>query len=188
MANAMYRHYIINKKDVEFALAMGMTILQAYDYAICENPANDWHYAHDGYAGDVWEFGCSYYLNSGNIIRKCIASASSDAKVCGERFEIKSACGELPAGNKWQYVIYTAEVDFAQDPRTTGAVFTREEWDAFINGYAGRGQFLRWDANREKGHIQSFRSTTRPKASAPMRRYIDDCCKAVMSLGKFLGA
>ena len=187
MSNIMRRHYFINKKVVLRALAEGYTILQAYDMAICEDSRNDWHYSHVGYVGDVWEFGCSYYINRGEVIRKCISSAYADAINLGERTEIKQACGELPTeGGKWLFVVYCPEVDFSVDPREQGAVFTRDEWAEFLGGYDGRGQFLKWDSQRGKGHIQSFRSAGRPKASVPIRKYIDRVCESMPTLGEWL--
>lgn len=190
MANEIFRHYIFNRADVVRDIEAGIPVLRAYDNAICANPVNDWHYNHAGYMGDLWEFGCSFYLNDGAIIRKAIRSAFSDTKVGNYRFEIKSACGELPEGNKWHYVIYTAEVDLDADPLEVGAVFNREEWDEFLGGYPGRGAFLveRWDSKHlfRKSHIQSFRSAGRPKASKPIREYIDTVCESMMTLGEFL--
>ena len=55
-------------------------------------------------------------------------------------------------------------------------VFTIAEWKTFINGYGGRGQFVKIDSQRGTAHIQSFRSAGRPKASKPIRAYIDERC------------
>ena len=88
--------------------------------------------------------------------------------------EIKTACGEIEQAEKNQFVIYCSNVDINEPAETQGYIFTREEWQAFINGYNGRGSFIRVDTKRGHSHIQSFyvSETVRPKASKPIARYI----------------
>lgn len=88
--------------------------------------------------------------------------------------EIKTACGEIEQAAKNQFVIYCSNVDTEKPAESQGYIFTREEWQAFVNGYNGRGSFVRVDSKRGHSHIQSFyvSETVRPKASKPIARYI----------------
>lgn len=88
--------------------------------------------------------------------------------------EIKTACGEIEQAIKNQFVVYCANVDINTLAETQGYIFTREEWKAFVNGYTGRGSFVRVDPKRGHEHIQSFyvSESIRPKASKPIARYI----------------
>ena len=88
--------------------------------------------------------------------------------------EIKTACGEIEQAAKNQYVIYCMNVNPCEPAEAQGYIFTREEWTNFVNGYNGRGSFVRVDAKRGHAHIQSFyvSETIRPKASKPIARYI----------------
>lgn len=88
--------------------------------------------------------------------------------------EIKTACGEIEQAAKNQYVIYCSNVDINEPAESQGYIFTREEWLDFVNGYNGRGSFIRIDKNRGHAHIQSFyvSESIRPKASKPIARYI----------------
>lgn len=88
--------------------------------------------------------------------------------------EIKTACGEIEQAAKNQYVIYCANVDTEKPAESQGYIFTREEWIDFVNGYNGRGSFIRVDSKRGHSHIQSFyvSEDIRPKASKPIARYI----------------
>lgn len=90
--------------------------------------------------------------------------------------EIKTACGEVEQAVKNQYVIYCANVDPEFPAELQGYVFTREQWVEFLNGYNGRGAFLRVDTKRGHSHIQSFyvSETIRPKASKAIARYIEE--------------
>lgn len=88
--------------------------------------------------------------------------------------EIKTACGEIEQAIKNQFVIYCANVDINTLAEAQGYVFTREEWEAFISNYGGRGSFIRVDTKRGHSHIQSFyvSESIRPKASKAIARYI----------------
>ena len=90
--------------------------------------------------------------------------------------EIKTACGSnIEQAESNQYVIYCATVDPDFPAELQGYVFTREQWIEFINGYPGRGQFIRYNKARNEYQIQSFyvSETIRPKASKPIAAYIE---------------
>lgn len=89
--------------------------------------------------------------------------------------EIKTACGEIEMASKSQYIIYCPEVCTTMNAEKQGFVFTREQWVSFINGYTGRGSFIR-HSSRGHDHIQSFYSESRPKASKPIANYIWETC------------
>lgn len=107
----------------------------------------------------------------------------------GSRFtcEIKTACGEIEVADKSQYIIYCPVVDVDFPAELQGYVFTREEWRAFVNGYTGRGSFVRVDAKRGHTHIQSFyvSETVRPKASKPIAAYIWEVCDNMPTVQEF---
>lgn len=88
--------------------------------------------------------------------------------------EIKTACGEVDLTTPYKYLVYCPYVDIDTPAEAQGYVFSREEWHTFVNGYTGRGQFLRVDKARGHLHIQSFyvSEEVRPKASKPIARYI----------------
>lgn len=89
--------------------------------------------------------------------------------------EIKTACGEIEQAVSNQYIVYCSNVDPDFPAEQQGYIFTREQWIDFINGYTGRGSFVRVDSKRGHTHIQSFyvSETIRPKASKPIARYIE---------------
>ena len=103
--------------------------------------------------------------------------------------EIKTACGEIEqcAGN--QYVIYCPNVDPDFPAELQGYVFTRNEWLSFVNGYTGRGSFVRIDKKRGHAHIQSFyvSETIRPKASKAIARYIEEVLFDMPTVADFFG-
>ena len=86
-------------------------------------------------------------------------------------FEIKTACGNISTVKP--YIIYCPNVDITFPAELQGYVFTRQQWADFINGYNGRGSFLR--KGSDGLHIQSFyvSETIRPKASKVIARYIE---------------
>ena len=189
---ALFRHYLINRVRVLALIAAGYDALVAYDMAICEDNRNDWHYSHAGYMGDLWEFAVSFYLSGGRRVRKAIGATyrpTGDARTpLLDITEIKQSCGELPRGNKWQFVIYCPYPDFSKSTLEQGYVFNRDDWEMFLESYNGRGSFVRWDSTRDKGHIQSFyvSETIRPKASKPIRAYIDEYCSTLLTLGEWI--
>lgn len=143
-----------------------------------------------GRVGKAFEIGvCTY------ITRRTRAKVKKQGKTDirftkdGKRYtcEIKSACGELDGTDKSQFVIYCPTVDTDTPAEVQGYVFTREEWQAFINGYTGRGQFLRVDKARGHLHIQSFyvSETVRPKASKPIARYIAETMATMPTVEEF---
>lgn len=103
--------------------------------------------------------------------------------------EIKTACGNIEDCEACQFVAYWAEPDEDADVEFSVVIFSREEWHNFINGYTGRGSFIR---NAPDGrHIQSFRginSGARPKASLPIANYIYETCDAQPTLAEWLEA
>ena len=130
-----------------------------------------------GRMGKAFEIGTCTYITR-RTRTKVKKQGKTDIRFTkgGKRYtcEIKSACGELDGTDKSQYVIYCATVNPNEPAETQGYIFTREEWQAFLTGYGGRGQFLKNDTKRGHLHIQSFyvSETVRPKASKPIARYI----------------
>lgn len=103
--------------------------------------------------------------------------------------EIKTACGEIETAESNQYIIYCPNVDIDFPAELQGYVFTREQWKAFINGYTGRGSFVRYDSKRGHSHIQSFyvSDTIRPKASKAIARYIEGVLFNMPTVADFFG-
>ena len=145
-----------------------------------------------GLLGKVFEVGVRSY-----IMQRTVKSVKSQGKndiqftYEGKRFscEIKSACGEIETLENSQYIIYAPTVDIDETAESQGFVFTREEWHAFVNGYTGRGKFLRFDEKRGHMHIQSFyvSETIRPKASKPIANYIWETCLDLPTVEEFFG-
>lgn len=100
--------------------------------------------------------------------------------------EIKTACGEIEMAARAQFIVYCPEVDPAVDAEEQGYVFSRDEWNAFLTGYEGRGKFIREDAKRGHAHIQSFYTESRPKASKPIAEYIWATCNEQMLVADWL--
>ena len=107
----------------------------------------------------------------------------------GRRYycEIKTACGELDGCDRADYVIYCPNVDLDTPAEWQNYVFSHDEWLDFINGYTGRGAFIRHDSKRGHDHIQSFyvSETCRPKASKPIANYIAEVMFNAMNLEDF---
>lgn len=151
--------------------------------ALNVNAVND-----DGIKGKAFEIAVRSFIMNRSV--KAVKTANkTDIRFTynGKRYncEIKSACGELDGTEKAAYVIYCAEVDVNDYAEYQARVFTAEQWAEFLNGYTGRGQFIRTDSKRGKSHIQSFRSEGRPKASKPMRDYIDSVLFELPDLAEF---
>lgn len=108
--------------------------------------------------------------------RTDITFTAANGKRC--TCEIKTACGEVEMADRSQYIVYCPTVDPLFPAELQAYVFTREEWQAFLNGYTGRGSFIREDKARGHLHIQSFyvSEEIRPRASKAIARYIWDCC------------
>lgn len=97
-------------------------------------------------------------------------------------YEIKTACGELNNIDHAQYIFYCVEVIPGANLSELFHVFTREQFHEMLSGYPGRGQLLKINNQRGTVHIQSFRSAGRPKASAPIRAYLDSVCATMPTL------
>lgn len=140
-----------------------------------ENNTND-----SGLYGKAFELATRSYIMN-RTAKSVKAQGKTDIRFTfdGSRHtcEIKTACGEIEQTAKNQYVIYCSNVDINEPAETQGYIFTREEWLDFVNGYTGRGSFIRVDSKRGHAHIQSFyvSETIRPKASKPIARYIAEC-------------
>jgi hypothetical protein len=143
-----------------------------------------------GRAGKAFEIGICTYITR-RTRTKVKKQGKTDIRFTkdGKRYtcEIKSACGELDGTDKSQFIIYCPTVDTDTPAEEQGYVFTRDEWQAFINGYTGRGSFIRVDANRGHAHIQSFyvSETVRPKASKPIARYIAETMATMPTVEEF---
>ena len=154
------------------------TIKIMNDYINNKLQASDKACADDGINGKAFEVAIRSYIMN-RIAKQVKPQGKTDIRFTmnGKRFtcEIKTACGEIETAEANQYIIYCADVDTSFPAEEQGYVFTREQWQAFINGYTGRGKFLRAD-NRGHLHIQSFyvSETKRPKASKPIARYIEE--------------
>lgn len=135
-----------------------------------------------GATGKAFECAIREYL-SGRAVQRVKAQGKVDAYfsfACeGKRkqvtVEVKTACGEIEMCARSQFIIYCPEVATDCDAEAQGFVFSREQWEGFINGYTGRGSFIR-ESSRGHKHIQSFRSEGRPKASKPIAEYIWATC------------
>lgn len=139
------------------------------------------HEGSDGIVGEACELALRSYL-ARRAVRVVKQQGKVDAcvtyKVEGKRrsvtLEVKTACGRVDNTASAQFVAYWPEPDPEVEVELGFVVFTREEWRDFLNGYNGRGKFLRVD-NKGYTHIQSFRGLytgVRPKASKPIAEYI----------------
>lgn len=143
-----------------------------------------------GRKGKAFEIGICTYITR-RTRTKVKKQGKTDIRFSkdGKRYtcEIKSACGELDGTDKSQFIIYCPTVDPDTPAEEQGYVFTRDEWQAFINGYTGRGSFIRMDADRGHEHIQSFyvSETVRPKASKPIARYIAETMATMPTVEEF---
>lgn len=144
-----------------------------------------------GLLGKAYEVAIRSYI-SGRPYSKIKSQGKADITFTdenGKRFtcEIKTACGEIEMADRSQYVIYCPVVDAEFLAELQGYVFTREEWQTFINGYTGRGSFTRLDTKKNHLHIQSFyvSDTVRPKASKTIATYIWDRCDEQPTVDEF---
>ena len=102
--------------------------------------------------------------------------------------EVKTACAEVDNAERAQFVAYWPEPDFDVDVEHSVVVFSRDQWREFVNGYTGRGKFLRVDSKRNKTHIQSFRGLytgVRPSASLPIAEYIYSVVESMPTLAEW---
>lgn len=143
-----------------------------------------------GKEGKAFEIAIRAYI-SGREPERVKAQGKTDIKASanGKRLtcEIKSACGEIETAEKSQVIIYASYVNAAEPAEKQGRVFTREQWKEFLNGYDGRGQFIKHDEKRGHDHIQSFyvSETVRPKASKPIARYIERVLESQPTVEEF---
>ena len=148
----------------------------------------------DGLTGKAAEVGIrSYMMRFRKIAKRVKAQGKVDivsTKFSGkaENCEIKTACGKLRDTLKesCKWVIYCPDVDFTFGLEFQFYVFSHDEWVDFLEGYDGRGKFLRTDSKGEI-HIQSFyvSETKRPGASKPMADYIWNTCNMMPMLADF---
>lgn len=139
----------------------------------------------DGLGGSAVELACKSYL-FGRMVTKIQSKGKRDAyftiAIDGDNkrkvtLEIKTACGRIDDCASSQFIIYWPEPDLFTDVEFSAVVFTKAEWKEFVNGYTGRGSFVRHA--KDGDHIQSFRgllSGARPKASKPLAEYIYSVC------------
>ena len=143
-----------------------------------------------GAFGKAFEIAVRSYIMGRNV-KTVKAQGKTDIRFTfdGKRHtcEIKTACGEVDQCASNQYVIYCANVDIDFPAEQQGYVFTREQWIDFLDGYTGRGKFLRYDEKRGHSHIQSFyvSETVRPKASKPIARYIESVLFEMPTIEEF---
>ena len=145
-----------------------------------------------GLEGKAFEIAVRSYI-MGRGVKSVKQQGKTDIRFTynGKRYncEIKCACGELNGTEKAQYVIYCPTVDIDFPAELQGYVLTQEQWQAFLNGYTGRGQFIKYDSKRGKWHIQSFyvSETVRPTASKPIARYIEEVLFDMPTVEEFFG-
>lgn len=175
----MKRIYSFTEEQVQAMrdlIHSGLSALLVLYTFMSEYVALHWNGKHDGLMGDVWEAAIRYHFN--HQLQTVIKPGEYDIKSKRYgRLEVKQACTEVPTGD-FDSIIYCPMVDLNQPAESQAYIFTREEWEEMLKGYDGRGELLRWDSNRSKANIQSFygSDTVRPKASKPIRRYLDRCC------------
>lgn len=133
----------------------------------------------NGAYGKAFELAIRSYI-TGRTAKTVKAQGKTDIRFSfdGKRHtcEIKTACGEIEQAERNQFVVYCSNVDPDFPAELQGYVFSRQQWIDFINGYTGRGKFIRYDEKRGHAHIQSFyvSETVRPKASKAIARYIEE--------------
>lgn len=143
-----------------------------------------------GAMGDAFELAIRYYLTGRRWAQVKRQGAPDITKTLnGEKYriEIKSACGELDGSYTAPFVVYCMNVDPNFPAEHQSYVFTNAEWLAFLNGYPGRGKFIRHDNGRNKDHIQSFYCESRPKASKPIAAYIESVLFDMPTVADFFG-
>lgn len=140
-----------------------------------------------GRYGDAYELAVRYYLTGRRWARVKRQGAPDITKVVDGkrvRIEIKTACGELDDTYTAPFIIYCPEVDANFPAEEQGYVFSNAEWIAFLNGYNGRGKFIRTYPNGTD-HINPFRTASRPKASKPIAEYIESVLFDMPTVSEF---
>ncbi len=106
----------------------------------------------------------------------------ADGKKHSASVEYKTACGRIDNIDS-QFVAYWAEPVEDVEVEDGFVVFSRDEWNAFLDGYTGRGKMT--VERKGETHIQSFRGIMtgcRPNASLPIANYIYDTCDRMPTL------
>ena len=166
--------------------------------------AAEWDSRESGYkAGDTGKNGDIAEMVIRSWLRRCSSVKSTVNSVAAQgrtdvrvtrtvdgvtrryTLEIKTACGEIGDIAKSHYVAYCPEVFPGKNLSQIFHVFTREEFQEMLASYPGRGKILRTNTKRGTVHIQSFRSSGRPSASAPIRAYLDECCARMPTLAQW---
>lgn len=147
-----------------------------------------------GAVGSACELALRSY-SAGHIVKNvkpagkfdAYVSYKADGKRKSVRVEIKTACGRIDHAVDSDFVAYWPEPVDDMDAEDGFVVFSRSEWVEFVNGYTGRGSFVRTASDGQ--HIQSFRgllSGARPKASLPIANYIYDVCDSKPTFAEWL--
>lgn len=158
-----------------------------------------------GATGKAFEVAIRYYAQpqskrNGAVTRQYASYGDMRKKSDGRwmNIEIKTGSGELADGcatvdeifEGMTHVIYCPEVDLGIPAEKQGFVFTRDEFIGMLKSYPGRGQLVRVKTNTQgatKVTLQSFRTSTQPKASQPIADYLWDCCYNQPTVEEFFG-
>lgn len=115
-----------------------------------------------------------------------VKSSNASDLVCAQygRVEIKTCFGTLCDTKGMDYIFYAPCYDATEFLAPQFFIFSEKEWEDFINGYNGRGQFIVKSTAEENCYrIQSFYIEGRTeKASKPIRRYIDEVTSTLTTL------
>lgn len=155
--------------------------------------ANRWNETNEqdrGRVGRVAEMVIRQWLRRNSTVSshvgKIAAQGRTDVTVTRgknrARLEIKTACGEIGDIGRSQYVAYCSEVFSGSDLSTAFHVFTVAQFREMLASYPGRGQLTKINSQRGTVNIQSFYSAGRPKASKPIREYLDSVCESMPTL------
>lgn len=145
----------------------------------------------DGLIGKAFEVAVRYFMTNRKDYKvKAQGKTDITSKVFGgkaEAVEIKSSCGRLDDSleKRVKWIVYCPDVDLSIEAEFQAYVFSKEEWIDFLEGYDGRGQFIRKASDGM--HIQSFyvSDTKRPKASKAIANYIWNACNNQPMLADF---
>lgn len=157
----------------------------------------DYVVANSGAVGSAVELAVKSYL-FGKTVKTVQSKGKTDAYFTvfiGDSkrkvtVEVKTACGRIDHCSKSQYIVYWPEPMEDASVEHSAVVFSREQWEAFVNGYTGRGKFVNVRKDGE-AHIQSFRgllSGVRPAASVPIAEYIYSVCDTMPTLAEWKAA
>lgn len=150
----------------------------------------------NGVIGEACEMSARSYT-SGRLVKAVKPAGKADSYFTftdrnGKRkqfvIEYKTACGRIDNIGNADFVAYWPEPVEDIEVQDGFVMFTLEEWNDFIEGYAGRGK-LAYTRDDGETHIQSFRGImtgARPKASLPIANYIYDVCEGQPTLREFV--